>query len=550
MGAWRISRANVLTRRASAIESLGAATFLCVDKTGTLTQNRMTVTALDDLRGHWEDSAAGAPPAALRDIARVAALASAPSPHDPMERAIREFAPPEPDAALLKQYALRPDLLAVTNVWRIGDRVVAAAKGAPEAISNLCRFATELDARLHLAVHDLAVRGIRVLGVAVADADARALPDEQGGFAFRFCGLIGLSDPLRAAVPEAVRECRAAGIRVVMITGDYPATAQAIAAQAGIAPHETLTGREMGKLSDRELAGRVGAVSVFARIAPNDKLRIVEALKASGEIVAMTGDGVNDAPALKAAHIGIAMGGRGTDVAREASSIVLLDDDFSSIVRTIRLGRRIYDNLVKAMGYIVAVHVPIAGVTLLPPLLGFPIVLTPVHIALLEMLIDPACSIAFEAEHSEPDIMRRPPRKPDAQLLPRRVLLVALAQGLVALAVVVAAILVAQFRVMPEDEARALAFVTLVLANVALILTNRSRVPHLPEPGERANVPLRYLLAAVAALMAIALFWPPAREVLRLGTLHLDDLVICAAGTATGFAALVGLKRAFAKRRS
>src|SRR4029077_9086313 len=229
-------------------------------------------------------------------------------------------------------------------------------------------------------------------------------------------GLVGLADPLRASVPDAVSQCRSAGIRVVMITGDYSGSAQAIAGQVGLDATDVVTGRELEALSDAELAGRVRTATVFARIMPEQKLGIVNAFKANGDIVAMTGDGVNDAPSLKAAHIGIAMGGRGTDVAREASALVLLDDDFTSIVRAIRLGRRIYDNLRKAMTYILAVHVPIDGLALIPLLFGLPLIFWPLHIAFLEMVIDPVCSIVFEAEGEEADTMRRPPRHPSAPL--------------------------------------------------------------------------------------------------------------------------------------
>ena len=262
----------------------------------------------------------------------------------------------------------------MTNVWRRHDgETVACAKGAPEAIGLLCRLDPERLAWLRAAVDEMAGEGVRVLGVARAVHPEPRLPEAQTGFAFEFLGLIGFADPLRANVPAAVRECRSAGVRVVMITGDYPATAQAIAARAGLDAKGVISGEELARLDDAALAERLRTATVFARIMPEQKLRIVETLKANGEVVAMTGDGVNDAPALKSAHIGIAMGGRGTDVAREASSIVLLDDDFGSIVRTIRLGRRIYDNLRKAMAYIVAVHVPIAGLALLPLLFGFPL---------------------------------------------------------------------------------------------------------------------------------------------------------------------------------
>ena len=291
----------------------------------------------------------------------------------------------------------------MTNVWRATarGRRWPAPRALPRRSARSAGSTRAQRAWLAATVDEMARQGVRVLGVARATVAADALPETQQGFAFAFLGLVGFADPLRANVPDAVRECRSAGIRVVMITGDYPATAEAIAARAGLDTGSVVTGDELARLDDATLAARLRTANVFARIAPEQKLRIVEALKANGEVVAMTGDGVNDAPSLKAAHIGIAMGGRGTDVAREASSIVLLDDDFASIVRTVRLGRRIYDNLRKAMAYIVAVHVPIAGLALLPLLFGLPLLLTPIHIAFLEMVIDPACSIVFEAEPDE-----------------------------------------------------------------------------------------------------------------------------------------------------
>ena len=426
MGAWRIAQAGVLTRRAAAIETLGSATILCTDKTGTLTENRMAVTDLWLASG---DTATieGELPAPFHGLLDTAILASAPMPVDPMEVAFHEAGAGMADLAerraqlsLTHSYGLRPELLAMSNVWQAADPVdgfTVAAKGAPEAIATLCHMSPAERARMKTAVDAMARRGIRVLGVATASTSASdTLPEFQQGLIFDLVGLIGLADPLRASVPAAVAECRSVGIRVVMITGDYAATARAIATQAGIRDGDVLTGAELAALDDAALAERLKSVTVFARIMPEQKLRIVAAFKADGEIVAMTGDGVNDAPSLKAAHIGIAMGKRGTDVAREASAIVLLDDDFGSIVKAVRLGRRIYDNIRKAMAFIFAVHVPIAGLALLPLIFGLPILFGPIHIALLEMIIDPVCALVFEAEREEQDLMERKPRPPQEQL--------------------------------------------------------------------------------------------------------------------------------------
>jgi Ca2+-transporting ATPase len=523
MGAWRLSQARVLTRRAAAIEMLGSATVLCTDKTGTLTENRMNVAELRPAT-----TAGDATP-----LIETALLASARDSFDPMEKAIAGRVATQPGGTerlyagleLLHQYGLRPELLAMTNVWCRGDAAerVACAKGAPEAIASLCALDAERLVSMQRAVDEMAREGVRVLGVARAAHPGGELPPTQSGFPFAFMGLLGFSDPLRANVPAAIRECRSAGVRVVMITGDYPATAQAIAARAGIDAGGAIGGEELARLDDAGLRQRLRTANVFARILPEQKLRIVEALKANGEIVGMTGDGVNDAPALKSAHIGIAMGGRGTDVAREASSIVLLDDEFGSIVHTIRLGRRIYDNLRKAMTYIVAVHVPIAGLALLPLLFGLPLILTPIHIAFLEMVIDPACSVVFEAEPDEDDLMSRPPRSIESQILSARTVGWSLLQGGLALAAVAGVFAGGHARGMPEAELRALVFVSLVLINVSLILVNRSFSGSLLVALTRRNVSLWVLVSGVTAILAIALTWSPAMTLFRFGPLHLDD---------------------------
>jgi Ca2+-transporting ATPase len=328
-------------------------------------------------------------------------------------------------------------------------------------------------------------------------------------------------------VPDAVRECRGAGVRVVMITGDYPATARAIAQQAGIDHAEVLSGAEIDALDEAQLSVAAHRHSVYARITPRQKLRIVNALKANGEVVAMTGDGVNDAPALKAAHIGIAMGKRGTDVAREASSLVLLDDDFGSIVHAIRLGRRIYDNLRKAMGYILAIHVPIAGIALLPILLGAPLVLTPILIALLELIIDPTCSIVLEAEPEEPDTMRRPPRPTARRLLSGSLVAWSAGQGVAALAVVVAVFVAARQLGMSTEEIRSFTFLTVVCVIYALLLSSRSFSASLKDAVARGNRALWVSLLSIAAVVTALLLVPAARGFLQLGPLHPLQVGLC-----------------------
>ena len=536
MGAWRISRARVLTRRAAAIETLGSATVLCTDKTGTLTENRMSIAELRGQRGQLfrpGGTSGAALPAELHALAEFGSLASAREATDPIDRALHRLACEQLPAGgsgrtLVRAYGLRPDLLAMSHVWEagVGQGYLIAAKGAPEAIARLCRLAAADREALTQTVDTMAADGLRVLGVARAAFAGPVLPVSQQDFAFEFLGLVGLADPLRPSVPEAVRECRSAGIRVVMITGDYPATARAIALQAGLDGERFVTGPELAQLSDADLAQRVRSATVFARIMPEQKLRIVTALKAGGEIVAMTGDGVNDAPSLKAAHIGIAMGGRGTDVAREASSIVLLDDDFGSIVKAVRLGRRIYDNLRKAMGFIFGVHVPIAGLALLPLLFGLPILFGPMHIAFLEMVIDPVCSLVFEAETEEDNVMRRPPRAPDAPLFSGALIVWGLLQGVCAFALVAVIFVVALGQGMPETEVRALAFFSLVVTIVSLIFVNRSFNSSPLAALRRRNRVLLLVLLAVGAMLSLTLLWPFASNLFRFGPLHADDLAL------------------------
>lgn len=552
MGAWRISRARVLTRRAAAIETLGAATILCTDKTGTLTINRMSVAELrlyDGAAlamGQRDESAL---PAAFSQLIRHAILASAQNPFDPMEKAFNELAArqegigltPPRDWALIRVYGLHPDLLAVTQVWRRDKEreLVVATKGAPEAIARLCKFSAAQLSALKGQTDEMARNGLRVLGIASAQFPDHALPDNPEAFPFRFLGLAGLADPLREAVPAAVRECRSAGIRVMMITGDYPATASAIGRAAGLDTGEVITGEDLAHMPNSALAERVRTATVFARILPEQKLRIVNALKANGEIVAMTGDGVNDAPSLKSAHIGIAMGGRGTDVAREAASIVLLDDDFGSIVKAISLGRRIYDNLRKAMAFILAVHVPIAGLALVPLISGLPIIFGPIHIAFLEMIIDPVCSLVFEAETAEPDIMARPPRSPSQPLFSARFAAWSAVQGMAALALPLGVYLLAVRNGMPENEVRAITFFAVVTAIVGLIFINRSFSASLIAAFRPSNPALGVVLFFVAGILALSLTWPFAQNLFHFGPLHTDDLTLA---LGAGIAVLVLLE--------
>jgi Ca2+-transporting ATPase len=556
IGAWRISRRRVLTRRLPAIESLGAATVLCVDKTGTLTLNRMSVREVF-ADGRFSDVSNGtsALPPELAEVVELASLASREDPFDPMEHAIRDLAQrlrPESergraDGQLVRAYPLSPEVLVMSHVWRLPDSgaLRVAAKGAPEAIGALCRLSPAEAEKLTRAVERLAEEGLRVIGVARATSRSLELPAEQGAFDFELAGLLGLADPVRPEVPDAIRQCREAGIRVVMITGDYPVTAGRIASAIGLARDSSpsiLTGSDLDEMNDAALRQRIESIEVFARVRPEQKLRIVRALKANGEVVAMTGDGVNDAPALKAADMGIAMGQRGTDVAREAADLVLLDDDFASIVAAARMGRRIFDNLRNAAAYVFAIHVPIAGMSVLPVVLGWPLVLMPVHIVFLELIIDPACSLVFEAEPEEEDVMTRPPRPPHEPLFSSRLVTLSVLQGAGVLAIIFGVFAIALGRGQGAEDARTLAFTTLIVSNLALILTNRSWTRTILQSLRTKNSALAWVLGGAAVLLAFLLSVPEVRRLFGFTALHANDLVLCLAAGTVGIAWFEGFK--------
>jgi Ca2+-transporting ATPase len=547
LGARRIGRHQVLTRRTATVEALGAATVLCTDKTGTLTANRMAVAELRPAAGSTQVAQGGPLTAGAAELAAWAVMASDRQPADPMEQALHAL-PHATDARaqLVREYGMTSELLAVVNVWRpgAGGPHQVAAKGAPEAIAELCRLAEPERAGLHRDLDLMAQHGLRVIAVGRALFDGPDLPPSPRAFRFEFLGLVGMADPLRPGVAAAIQECRDAGIRVMMVTGDYPETARAIAAQAGLdGAGRLLTGAEVDALDEAALRSSLRQAVVCARVMPRHKLRIVQALKADGEVVAMTGDGVNDAPCLRAAHIGVAMGLRGTDVAREAAALVLLDDDFGSIVSAVRLGRRIYDNMVKALGYTLAVHVPIAGLALFPLLLGWPMLIGPVHIVFLEMVIDPVCSIVFEAEREEADVMRRRPRPPAAPLFSRRLIAWSLLQGACMLALILGLGAAARWNGMADQDVRAVCFVSLVLTNVALILLNRSFGWSLWEAIRRPNRALWAVLAAVALLLTAVLAVPLLRGLFGFGLLHWGDIALSAAAAAVALAMLEAAKR-------
>jgi len=542
LGAWRISRNRVLTRHVAAVETLGSATVLCTDKTGTITLNRMSVSKFF-VDGQYYDTKSmqkNSLPERFHELVEYAILASQKDPFDPMEKALKRLAEYtlsdtehlHDNWMLVREYPLSRELFALSHVWKSpdGKDYIIAAKGAPEAIIDLCHLDASKKRELSTHVGAIADQGLRTIAVARASFTERNLPHEQHDFTFDFLGLVGLMDPVREGVSEAIAECHNAGIKVVMITGDYPGTALNIAQQIGLNPaHSVMTGVELDAMDDENLRRKIQETSVFSRVIPEQKLRLVNAFKENGEVVAMTGDGVNDAPALKAAHIGIAMGGRGTDVAREASSLVLLDDDFSSIVEAIKMGRRIFDNLKKAMAYIFAVHVPIAGMSLLPLLFGWPLIFLPVHIVFLELIIDPACSVVFESQRAEKDLMLRPPRRSRESLFGKKIIGLSLLQGLSVLAIVMAVFVIALSRGQGEQDARALSFSTLIVANLCLILTNLSWSRTVFSTLRSSHAAVWLVVSGGIIFLGLVLYVPFLRSLFRFPTLHPLDLLICLA---------------------
>jgi len=542
LGAFRLSRDGVLARRMSAVSALGSLTVLCVDKTGTITENRMRVARVvaDGVRFDVGRSDADALPEAIHRVVETAILASRKDPFDPMERAFLELGSARlagtehlhPSWSVEREYPLSRELFAMGNVWDAADESerVVALKGAPEAVAELTGLDDEAREALFTQARKLGADGLRVLAIAHARwRRNEALPATLSGFKATYLGLVGLADPVRAGVTEAVNECHGAGLRVIMITGDFAATAESVARSIALRrPGPALLGSELGSLSDEALLRRVAEVDVFARVLPEQKLRLVEALRRRGEVIAMTGDGVNDAPALVAADLGIAMGERGTDVAREAASMVLLGDDFASIVSAVRIGRRVLDNLEKALAFVIAVHIPIVGLTLVPVALRLPLVLMPAHIAFLHLVIDPVCSIVFESEPEEPGLMKRPPRPPKAPLFERRVLFASGLQGLAVFCVVGTVYLGALASNAAEPLVRSMTFTSLVIADLGVILANRKLSREDASAPSRANPWLWSIFGATLGALALVVYVPPLASLFRFASLPAWVLGICA----------------------
>lgn len=465
----------------------------------------------------------------FHDIIETGVLASQKDPFDPMEKALKHLSKKiilskKDSWKIVKDFPLTKEVLATSEIWESekGEFVVAT-KGAPEAIFDLCHLSSREKERLFKEVEKMASEGLRVIGVAKARIKKLNDKDKLNDFDFKFIGFIGFEDPVRPGVAAAIKECYQAGIKVMMITGDYPLTAKNIGLQIGLKKCDLMTGQELDKLTDDELKRRISNVCIFARVVPEQKLRIVQALKANGEITVMTGDGVNDAPALKSANVGVAMGLRGTDVAREASGLVILDDDFSSIVEGVKMGRRIFDNIRKAMAYVFSIHFPIAGITLLALIFQWPLILFPAHIVFLEMIIDPACSIVFESGKEDKDIMKRKPRKPKEKIFNKKTLLLSILEGIFILIIVATMFQLSLYLNKTEFEARTIAFSTLILANLVLIISNLSWRESTISINKLENKSLIYIMMGAIAFLLLTIYVPYLRSLFLFEALDLNE---------------------------
>ncbi len=540
LGAWRLSKRRVLTRNISAIENLGAATVLCVDKTGTLTLNQMTIQEIYSQKNIVKlDDSSTALNEEFHEALEYGILACRMDPFDPMELAFLNAGTKflngtehlHRDWLLKKEYPLSSELLSVSQAWKPKNEggFIIGAKGAPESIVDLCHLSPlESEEKLKIA-EQMASEGLRVLGIAKSTSENIPLPEKQHDFNFTFVGFIGITDPVRDTVPAAINECKKAGIRIVMITGDHPLTASSIAKKVGLDNSDrVMTGAELEKYTDADLQKIIKEVNVFSRVMPAQKLRLVNCLRSAGDIVAMTGDGVNDAPALKNADVGIAMGGRGTDVAREAADIVLLDDDFTTIVESIKMGRRIYSNLRSALIYLFAVHIPIAGMAVFPVFFNLPLILFPIHIAFLHLIIEPVTSIAFEIEEAAPDIMSDPPRNRNKKIFDKGVWAPSCLMGGSILVALILIYYISLVRGQGEKDARALVFTTLIISNIALIfLSNASKMSFKQKIKLRLNKVVKLIVPLSILMLALILYVSQFRSMFSFSILHVEDLIIC-----------------------
>jgi len=526
MGAWRLAKKNSLIKKMPAVETLGAVSVLCVDKTGTITKNQMEVheTYLNDCDE--------------TDLARTMCLCSEEETYDPMEQAMFEYSENLEihkrdlfKGTKVKEYPFDNDTKMLGHVWKDKD-IILNAKGSPESIIKLCKLDKDKLIEIDNKISTMQSQGLRVIAIANKKYKSlKSLPKELTDAHLDFLGLVGLVDPPRDNIQDDIKTCYDAGIRVVMITGDNGITASAIAKEIGMKDiTNVITGSMIDKMSDKELQDSVKDVTIFSRVIPEHKMRIVKAFQANGEVVAMTGDGVNDAPALKQAEIGIAMGKRGSEVSREAADLILMDDNFTTIVDTIKDGRRIYDNIKKSIEYVIIIHIPIALSSLIPPLMGIStdnLLLLPLHVVLLELLIDPTCSIVLERQPAESNIMDRKPRNVKDNILNLDNLLKSITQGLMLFATSFTTYYYILMSANNSALARTMALLIIMIGNIFLVQVNSSSYDYAFESIEKLFKDK--LLLFINALLWIAIFtivYSPLNRVLKLQALTLEQFAI------------------------
>lgn len=530
MGAWRLAKKLSLVRRMPSVETLGAVSVLCVDKTGTITMNKMTIREIFSLSND------------TKELSKIMGMGCKSDAYDPMEKAMIAYCEEQGisrevlfGGVLLKEYAFTDAQKMMGHVWKNGNTISVAAKGSPERILTICELSSSERKIAEDKIFDMSKQGLRVIAVGqMIIQNENEIPETLSECKLQLLGLVGLADPPRESVKEDIKICTRAGVRVVMITGDNGVTASSIANQINMPnSNKIITGDELSKMDDEELQERVKDVSIFSRVLPEHKMRIVKAFKENGEVVAMTGDGVNDAPALKYADIGIAMGKRGSQVSREAADLILLDDNFSTIVDTIKDGRRIYDNIKKAIGYVFTIHIPIAFASLLAPFLGISpvnLLLLPLHVVLLELVIDPTCSIVLERQPAESDIMQRPPRNPKEKLLTAKALLKSAIQGFVIFAASFSTYYLFLNKY-PDNAAlaRSMGLSIILLSNVLLVYINNSDsdfaiVSFIRQIKDK--VMWAVIIGTIAGLFAI--LYTPLSEFLKLSPLSIEQLLMSA----------------------
>lgn len=530
MGAWRLARKNSLVRKMPSVETLGCVSVLCVDKTGTITMNDMTVA--EAVSFGCEDER----------LAYIMGLACEKDAYDPMENAMLKYCENlglnKDDlysGELIKEYSFTNKLKMMGHVWKRDGEIIIAAKGSPESIIPLCELSDNQRCEAINRFHKLSSEGLRVIAVAEMRLSSDSnIPPELKACRLKLIGLVGLMDPPRPSIEKDIALCSKAGIRVIMITGDSASTASVIARRVGIQNSgEIITGDMLDTMSDEQLAEAVKSVNIFSRVIPEHKMRIVKAIKDGGEVVAMTGDGVNDAAALKYADIGIAMGKRGSEVSREAADLILLDDNFSTIVDSVKDGRRIFDNIKRAVGYIFSIHIPIAAASLIAPILGIgsaSLMLLPLHIVLLELIIDPTCSIVLERQPAESDIMSRPPRSPKTGLVTLGGLIKSVLQGGVIFAASFGAYLFYLGSGYCAEYSRSMGLAIIILSNLLLVFENSSEKKFLSSSIKAlAKDKVMWLTTGATLVLIAAVLYSPLNRLLNLSPLSGADLLISAA---------------------